>query len=184
MSVGGPIRLPAGRQPGEGIVGNRVHRLRREGASTLVEFALIAPILLLLLFGILETARLVFSTTAVWTAAREGARFATTVDAAGGTPNYLDCAEIKAAARAKIVTRITDGAISVLYRDAAGSRVADCDLGPAPTAALVPSGSSVEVTVTGTYDAIVPIVGAFLDGVGLDSRQTRTIFVEEEVGGP
>lgn len=165
-------------------MGISVHRLRRERASTVVEFALIAPILLLLLFGILETGRLVFFSTTVWTAAREGARFATTVDDAGGTPNYLDCAEIRAAAKAKIVTRIEDADITIAYRDPTGATVADCGLGPAPTAALVPSGSTVEVTVSGTYEAVVPIVAVFLDGVGLDSRQTRTIFVEEEVGGP
>ena len=43
----------------------------------MVEFAILAPLLLLLIFGIVEMSRAMFAYTSVWSAAREGARFAT-----------------------------------------------------------------------------------------------------------
>jgi Flp pilus assembly protein TadG len=54
-------------------------RVRRRRATargqTLVEFALIAPIFFLILFGIIDIGRYVYVTTAFNQAAREGARF-------------------------------------------------------------------------------------------------------------
>ncbi len=54
---------------------NPRHRPKRHGANT-VEFALVVPILLLLIFGILEYARYLFMLQVCTNAAREGARFA------------------------------------------------------------------------------------------------------------
>jgi Flp pilus assembly protein TadG len=55
---------------------NRLNRaLRGSEGQDLVEFALVVPILLLLLFGILEMGRLVFTYNTLANAAREGARF-------------------------------------------------------------------------------------------------------------
>jgi Flp pilus assembly protein TadG len=51
------------------------YRLRkRQQGQTLVEFALVMPILILILFGILEFGRIFFSYIVITNAAREGAR--------------------------------------------------------------------------------------------------------------
>lgn len=163
-------------------LGNTSDRQRESGA-TLVEYAVVAPFLFMLLFGIVEFALLTASYTGVWTAARESARYATTVgdsDITPGTPRYLDCAGIRHAARSRVViAEPTDSQIAITYFDPSGARVADCDDGdstsPSPTSGVVVSGSRVEVAVTGSYEAIVPIVSGFLDGVTLDSTQTRSI---------
>lgn len=162
---------------------------REEGGAALLEFALIAPLLFLLLFGVIEFARLVTGYTSVWTGAREGARYATTVgDNGSGTPRYLDCGGIRDQVRAKVVAvNVADDDIEVTYFDPTDVPVADCDSAdaalPDPSANLVPSGSRVEVTVRGTFDAVVPLVGRFIDGATLDSTQSRSIFLGVLGGG-
>ena len=49
---------------------------RKFKGQGLVEFALTLPIFLVLLFGVFETARLIFLYSAVFTASRDAARFA------------------------------------------------------------------------------------------------------------
>lgn len=156
----------------------------KEVGATLVEYAVVAPFLFLLLFGIVEFALLTASFTGVWTSAREGARFATTVGdstVTPGTPRYLDCAGIRLAAQSRVtIGEPSDSEISIIYYDASGAQIADCDDAdlafPAPTAPMILSGSTVEVTITKDYDAIVPMLGRFIDGVTLDSSQSRSIY--------
>ena len=49
---------------------------RQEGAQGMVEFALILPLLLLVVFGIIELGRLLVIYSSVGTASREAARYA------------------------------------------------------------------------------------------------------------
>src|SRR5574338_698689 len=68
-------------------------------AQAMVEFAIALPILLLLLYGILEAGRLLFVYSTVVTASRQAARYgsATGVNASN-TPHYQDCDGIREAA--------------------------------------------------------------------------------------
>ncbi len=71
---------------------------RREKAQTMVEFALVFPIILLITYGIMEFGRMLFIYTSVTSAAREGARYGA---ASGIGPNgiiqYSDCLGIRTA---------------------------------------------------------------------------------------
>jgi Flp pilus assembly protein TadG len=61
------------------------HRLTRDSGAALVEFAIIAPLLFMLVFGIIEFGRAYNAQNTLTHAAREGAReFAITQDAAAG----------------------------------------------------------------------------------------------------
>lgn len=136
----------------------------------MVEFALIAPLLLLVLFGIVEFARLGLAFAEIRTAAREGARYATVVgDSDGnGLPNFVDCDGIKAAALAKVVTQALSPAdIDVDHDD---SRC----LGSQPEGDI-DTGTEIKVTANARFQAIVPLVGQFLDGLDISSAQARTI---------
>lgn len=162
-------------------------RFQRDRGGTLVEFALVAPLLFLLLFGVIEFARVGHGFNTVWTAAREGARYATTVgnDDGDAFPNYLDCASIEEAALAKVVGMSLDpGAVKITYFDLTGAPVADCNLAdptypaPAPTGSTnIDNGFTIEVEVSGTFNAIVPFISNFLDGIDLTSTQTRSVFM-------
>jgi Flp pilus assembly protein TadG len=167
-------------------VGYGHNKTGRERGATLVEFALLAPLLFLLLFGIIEGARLIGGFTGIWTAAREGARYATTLDdstVTPGTPRYLDCAGIRATAKAKVggLVSISDSQIGINYFDAVGTQVADCNTAdstyPDPPSASVGGGSTVHVTVEGSFQAVVPLLSSFLNNISLDSTQSRSIFM-------
>lgn len=160
-------------------------RLRRrsgdERGATLVEFAIVAPLLFLLLFGVIEFARLITTFVSVSTASREGARYATAVgpDAAfGNVPRYINCAGIENAVQAKIpAVAVGSGDITIEWDDGPGGTVvADCQGGTAPTISNIQSGHRVVVTVERTFNAVAPIISIFLDGIDVESTDARTIF--------
>ena len=73
---------------------------RKDAAQGLVEFALVIPILLFVVYGLLEAGRLLFIYSSTVTAARQAVRYgAVTGVSDGGYPRYQDCAGIRAAAR-------------------------------------------------------------------------------------
>lgn len=157
--------------------------------ATLVEFALIAPLLFLLLFGVIEFGRVIATFTAVTTAAREGARYGTTVgdsDVNPGTPRYLDCAGIRNAARSKaVLVTLADSDIQITYDNGPGTAVdAGCQGGlPAPTPALVQSGDRITVTVRSQFQSPIPLISNFLGTLNIQSTQSRSTF-RGVLGGP
>lgn len=65
-----------------------------------VEFALMLPVLLLIVFGLIEFGRLLFLYMAVNSSGREAARYGMAVgEGPTGTPRYYDCPGIRAAAK-------------------------------------------------------------------------------------
>jgi Flp pilus assembly protein TadG len=157
--------------------GFSVRGRRGERGATLVEFAVVAPILFLMLFGVIEFARLVVGFTGVWTAAREGARYAIGVE----DERYVDCAGILAAAQAKVpAVTIDNGAVTVEYflPNSADPTIPDFDcVTDVPVAADIVSGTRVQVAVESEFQAVVPLLSSFLDGIALDSFQSRTIYI-------
>jgi Flp pilus assembly protein TadG len=53
-----------------------IHDLRGESGAAVVEFALVLPLVLILVFGIIDVGRLMFTANSLTSAVREGARFA------------------------------------------------------------------------------------------------------------
>lgn len=90
---------------------NHIFFSRKKSAQAMVEFAIALPVLLLLLYGILEAGRLLFLYSTVVTASRQASRYGSTTGEGGGsTPLYgdsrstvkrfQDCAGIRGAADA------------------------------------------------------------------------------------
>lgn len=161
-------------------MGLRARRADGQRGATLVEFAIILPLLLLLLFAIMEFGRLGFFYAEVWTAAREGARHATTIGDGDGDniPNFVDCGDIETRALAKVTMQgITPAEITIEYFDSSGTAIASCEgsLDDPTESGNIDRGTQIEVTVTRDYDAIVPLIGGFVDGVPLGSTQRRSV---------
>lgn len=141
--------------------------------------AFVAPLLLLMLFGIIEFSRLLYTHAQVWNVAREGARYATTVgDTDGdGLPNYLDCDGIIAAALdLAIGVNVEADDIDVVI-DSDGT-TADCDplsADPDPSTIDVDNGATVNVTADIDFEALAPFFG-FLDNMNIHSEQSRSIY--------
>jgi Flp pilus assembly protein TadG len=72
-----------------GLLGAR-RLVRHEGAATLVEFALVVPVLMLLLLGVLDFGRAVSAYVTVSNASREGLRYAALHPAATAEPSIRD----------------------------------------------------------------------------------------------
>jgi Flp pilus assembly protein TadG len=87
---------------------------KRTPAQAMVEFALVLPILLVVIYGLLEAGRLLFIYASVVTASRSAVRYgsATGINA-NGTPYYEDCDGITAAANS--VAFITAFSTQITY---------------------------------------------------------------------
>ena len=146
----------------------RMKRINRKGqrAQGLVEFALAFPVFLLIVLGIFEFGRLMFTYATVFTASREAARFGATVT------NAIDCAGMEAAAAN--VAIFTDVSRIMIYYDegqtalnviaqAANPETALSSLGldecGARNASQVLLGDRIIVLVSSRY---MPVVGSFV----------------------
>lgn len=150
-------------------------------AQTLVEFALVLPLILLVIFGIIEFGRLLFVYIATTSASREAARYGSAVGRnASGLPRYLDCTGMRAAAKkAGVMTGITDNNILIHY-DSGPGHIAFGGCLPSESQAddLVPLGYRVIISITAVYQPIVPIINP----VNLTSVAARTIVKDVDVG--
>lgn len=148
-------------------------RFRAQRGAALVEFAVVAPLLFLLLFGVIEFGRLVATYTSVSTAAREGARYATaTGEGDSGTPRYVDCPGILAAVAAKSPL-LDPSQLDVTVSWPGSGHNCDDNL-PGPE--QVASGDRVEVIVKTDFSSPIPLISVFLDDIEVQSTQRRTVF--------
>jgi Flp pilus assembly protein TadG len=151
-----------------------VSNIRRGGkAQAMVEFALALPIFLLVVYGLLETGRLIFLYSTVITSSREGVRYASAAgwnDTTNQTPHYQDCAGIRAAAKnAGFLLNLQDNQILIYYDRPAAPGVTAVPLTPYCTVppdnakdASPPldsgQGYRVLVNVSTPYSLAVPLV--------------------------
>lgn len=154
---------------------NFVHR-----GQGLVEFAVILPLLLTLIAGIIEFGRLAATFAAVSSASREGARFGAAVGNSGdGTvARYEDCVGIREAARgiASAFTSIDYSDIEIMYDTGPGTAVyATCK----PTVGSVQLGDRIVVRVEVTFEPILFSIG--LKPIHVSSMAKRTIVKEVEL---
>jgi Flp pilus assembly protein TadG len=119
---------------------------RSERGAAVVEFALASPMVLALVFGVIDGARIFMADQDVATASREGVRYALSGS------QYQDCAGIRQAAT-RLATRsnVTAADITIQYDHGPGTApFASC---PTPTLA---AGDRIVVTVTRTVDPVFP----------------------------
>lgn len=136
--------------------------IRDRRGQSLVEFALVLPVLLLLFMGILDFGRAVYAYNTLSNAAREGARVAI-VDqtVAGGIP-----VAAQRAADQSTSLGIDPGAdVDVDYTSPVGG-------GACPTRAL---GCIASVTVRDEFQAITPIIGSIVGTIDLESTTSLVI---------
>jgi uncharacterized repeat protein (TIGR01451 family) len=156
---------PSNRKPG------------RQLAQAMVEFALALPILLLVVYGLLEVGRLIFIYSSVITASREAVRYGSANGLINAAEQYQDCAGIRnAAQKVDFLGDIQDANIIIEYYHG---------LNPNPFASCPPgtviSGDRIKVTISATFTPIVPIVP--LTTMTLRSSSYRTILGNVSVAG-
>lgn len=144
-------------------------RSRRSRGQGLVEFALVLPLFLLLVMGIMDLGLAVFSYNSITNAAREGARLAiVNQDAASVTA--------KANSQARVAGAPT---VTVAYYQANTDGTPDtsttCPIG---ATTYIGVGCLAVVTFSGTYEPITPIIGRVLFSSGVTFTAKSVLPVE------
>lgn len=157
---------------------SRLGRARERGQA-LVEFALIFPVFILLLFGILDLGRAIYAYNTVADAAREGARVAivnqiqTSPDCAQDRPIQNPLAphwSIKTcAAQSAISLGIQATDVTVSYAAPSISPTLTCN----PTVSV---GCIVSVKVDYTFRAVTPVISNIIGVISMSS--TSSVPVE------
>ena len=133
-------------------------RRRREAGQSLVETALVLPVLLIILMGIFDFGRAIFAYNAVSNSAREAVRVA-------------------------IVNQNTTAVEDEAKRSAIGLDPTEIDVTfDIPDCATVLVGCTAQVTVDNEWAAITPIIGNLIGPIQLSS--TTEMKVERAFSSP
>ncbi len=150
------------------------HKSKITGQS-LVEFALVLPIFMLLIVGIIEAGRMFLIYASITSASREASRYGASVgENEIGMFRYLDCEGMRAAARnVAVLSELDDTDIEIFFdRGDISLTIATCDSHPSEDA--IELGDRVVVTVNTTYSPIVPIIP--IPELPISSTTARTIL--------
>ncbi|HTP03125.1 MAG TPA: TadE/TadG family type IV pilus assembly protein [Anaerolineales bacterium] len=146
--------------------------MKRITAQAMVEFALALPILLLIVYGLLETGRLIFIYASVVTAARQAARYgAASGDIGTGTLYYNDCNGIRGAAN-RVAFIQSFSTIDIAYDTGPTSTATHTC--PYPGSPITDNDHRIDVTVTSQWVPIVSLVP--LRPFAITSISSRTIL--------
>ena len=157
----------------------------------MVEFMLALPLLVVLIYGIIEVSRLVFIFASVANASRQAARYGA---AAGETENgyyYQDCEGIRDVAnRSAIIVDFDEIDITYdrgLTPDGTQIQIAD-GIDPSPDANTCPiddnmirNGDRIIVKVTASYTPILPLLP--IDPLTVVSASARTFLISVPIAG-
>jgi Flp pilus assembly protein TadG len=143
-------------------------RSRAQGGQSLVEFALVIPVFLLILMGVVDFGMAIYKFNGVSQAAREIARVTSVHPCAGPTP----CVPGSSAETAAVIQvqkglipglTLAPGAIQCV--DNAGTPSNPCNF----------ATDSVQVTVTSQYRPVTPILGSLITWTmkGISSAQLQ-----------
>ena len=145
-----------------------------------MEMAIVLPLLLTFIFGIIDGARLIATHNDVRTATREAARHGSAVgDNAVGKPHFVDCAAIRDAGLSLSSTvDFVPSDITVQYDSGPGTVVkAVCPVGgPSPDPSTFESGDRVLVTISVPFEPATPLIGRFFGGITVTSVDRRSIL--------
>ena len=143
----------------------------------MVEFALVMPMLMVMVFAIFEFGRAAWVYMAVDTASREAARYGSgTADSGGSTPQYLDCDGIRNIAMdfgAPAGVEASD--ITITYDEGpGGAAIGSCPVGIGD----LESGDRIVVQVVGEFELTPLFILADFPVFTIDSTVHRTLLME------
>lgn len=169
-------------------------RLRFSGEQPrgqgIVEFAIVLPVVLMVVFGIIELGFLIFSYSSVNSASREAARYGIAIGDVGAGQRYYDCSGIVTAGmRIGRFAGMDTGDFTIVYDNGPdegdGSYVqkySSCaDLASHNGADTIRFGDRIVVTVNHDYHPIVSIMGLNINPFTMTSTSSRTIVKNAEV---
>ena len=164
---------------------------KKFSAQAVVEFALVLPILLLLLYGMIEIGRLVFVFASVANASRQAARYGSASgEINNSTYYYQDCDGIrKVANQSSYIIKIEDVKITYdrgLYPDGTQIPITGIDPNPAVDSCPVEydtirNGDRIIVQVSADYKPIIPIIP--IEPIKIVSASARSFLISIPIFG-
>jgi hypothetical protein len=154
-------------------------------AQAMVEFAIALPFLLLIIYGIIELARIAFIFSSAANASRAAARYGSGAgENAEGVPHYLDCEGIQRVANeSAYVTDFSD--INITYDrgvNSDGTQIPIAGVDPNPDTNSCPleninvrNGDRIIVQITVNYEPIISVIP--IDPVEVVSSNARTFII-------
>jgi len=156
----------------------------------IVEFAIVLPVVMLVVLGIIEVGFLIFSYSSVNSASREAARYGIAIGDVGAGQRYYDCNGIVTAGmRIGRFAGMDTGDFSIVYDNGPdegdGSYVqkySSCaDLATHNGADTIRFGDRIVVTVNHDYHPLVSLMGLNIKPFTMSSTSSRTIVKNAEV---
>jgi len=132
---------------------------RRQRGQAIGEFAIIIPLLFLMIVGLLDVGRIVYVNNALAQGAREGARWGA-VQGRASTSGGLDSVAAEVKAR---MTAVPDAAVSVTC-DRLIMTTVDCS-----------TGDIINVHVTSMVTPMTPIIGEFIGPLSFTATAKMSI---------
>jgi len=150
---------------------------QREQGQALAEFALTVPILLMLIFGVIDFARTVFALSQVVDASRQAVRHGIVTGLSSSQRQYLDCDGIRASALAVPgFVDMADFTVDIYYEDPRNTFISDCVAGL--TVWDISHGDVLAVHVQGSIRPLTPVILLFTDSFTFEYTSRRTIVTE------
>lgn len=144
-------------------------RQRTARGQSLVEFALVIPVFILLIFGLIDGGRLVYTYNTVANAARDAARVAIVNQSTSGAET-CDTTSATAwpngcGAASALALNVQPSDVTVVYKNADDS--GDC--------ATLTIGCLAEVTVTTSFTPFTPIAGNLIGTITISSQSKMPV---------
>lgn len=154
---------------------SRSHRNGTRGQG-LVEFALIMPVLMLIVMGIFDFGRVMIAYASTSNALRDAARFATLYGDSEPRP-YLQCDEIERRARQALFANAITVMIEYIKEDNPTVIYENCekDDGTPLTDNDFESGDLLRIRVTASVQFVTPLISSSIPKVDLEFHAQRTI---------
>ena len=176
-----------------------IHKLsRKDSGQGMVEFALVLPLMLTLMLGIIEVGRLFLTYSSVAVGSREAARYASASGMSiNNVPYYLDCMGIRSAAkRVGFFAGLSDDNIYITYDNGPGSTYYSTSCSPAspppsecfddnyptsPENGNVSYGARIRVCIVSNYEPFMSLVA--IPSFTMKSETSRTILKDVSIEG-
>jgi hypothetical protein len=164
-------------------------KIHSPSAQAIVEFMLVLPVLLMLLYGIIEVGRLIFIFSSVANASRQAARYGSASGEIDNVSFYEDCDGIRAVANQSAFI-IKFDKINITYdrginADGTSIPITGVDPDPAkdscPIKVPVRNGDRIIVQVSTTYEPILTVLP--IDPMEVVSASARSFLISIPIVG-
>lgn len=144
-----------------------LRQARSEAAQTLAEFAIILPLIIIIIFSLVDLARAMQSYVTIQEGARDGVRYAVTgrIDCASGPQTREDC--IRKAVADRVASLNNAGSISATFRSWQYPTYAN----PATANNAGDQCDAIEVEVNYDYQPMTPIFGSIINNIPMRATE-------------